>query len=79
MMNKEHYERKLYTEFVRPFPSEEGQWKIVSTGEVVLAVEIEDIQGYPMMAVEAEEGQLLDCDFFNEIFVKLDKNGEPLA
>lgn len=78
-MNKEYYEKKLHTEFVRRFPSEEGRWKIVSSGEVVLAVEIEDIQGYPMMAVETEEGMLLDSDFFNEIFVKLDKNGQELA
>jgi hypothetical protein len=78
-MNKEYYEKKLYTQFVRPFPSEEGNWQIVGTGEIVKAIEIEDIQGYPMMVVETEEGQLLDCDFQDEIFVKLNKNNEPLV
>ena len=79
-MNKEHYEKKLYTEFVRPFPNEEGNWQIVSTGEIVTAIEDEDIQGFPIMLVETSEGErLLHVDFNNEIFVKLDKNNNPLV
>ena len=50
-MNKTPYENKLNTENVRSFPNAEGQWKLVSTGEIVNAIEQEDIQGYPIMAV----------------------------
>lgn len=80
-MNKEYYQKKLHTEFVRPFPTEEGQWKLVSTGEIVTAVEQEDIQGYPIMTVkiENERTTFYDTDFQNEIFVKLDEEGELLA
>jgi hypothetical protein len=81
-MNKEmkHYEKKLRTEFVKPFPTEEGQWKLISTDEIVTAVEQEDIQGYPIMAVKIEnEGTFYDTDFQNEIFVKLNEEGELLA
>lgn len=79
-MNKTHYQNKLNTEFVRPFPTEEGQWKLVSTGEIVNAIEQEDIQGYPIMAVDiANEGRFYEVDFQNEIFVKLDEEGKVLA
>ena len=79
-MDKKYYEKKLYTEFVRSFPNQEGKWKIVSTDEVVTAVEEEDIQGYPMMVVHIDnEGKFFDVDFPNEIFVKLDEEGEVLA
>jgi len=79
-MDKKYYEKKLYTEYVRPFPNDEGKWKIVSTDEVVTAVEEEDIQGYPMMVVHIDnEGKFFDVDFPNEIFVKLDEEGEVLA
>ena len=65
---------------MRSFPNQEGKWKIVSTDEVVTAVEEEDIQGYPMMVVHIDnEGKFFDVDFPNEIFVKLDEEGEVLA
>ena len=49
-------------------------------GEVVTAVEKEDIQGYPIMAVKIEnEGTFYDTDFQNEIFVQLNEEGELLA
>jgi hypothetical protein len=71
-MNKTPYENKLHTEYVRSFPNAEGQWKLVSTGEIVTAIEQEDIQGYPIMAVKIEnEGTFYDVDFQNETFEKI--------
>ena len=71
-MNKTPYENKLHTENVRSFPNAEGQWKLVSTGEIVTAIEQEDIQGYPIMAVKIEnEGTFYDVDFQNETFEKI--------
>jgi len=57
---------------IRSFPNAEGQWKLVSTGEIVTAIEQEDIQGYPIMAVKIEnEGTFYDVDFQNETFEKI--------
>ena len=80
-MDKKYYEKKLYTEYVRSFPNAEGKWKIVSTDEIVTAVEQEDIQGDPIIALEIEGERCFfyEIDFDNEIFVKLDEEGEPLA
>lgn len=79
-MDKAHYQKKLNTEFVRAYPNEEGQWKIVSTGEIANAIEDEDIQGYPLMSTTIEHaGRFYSVDFKNEIFVKLNEAGELLA
>jgi hypothetical protein len=79
-MDKKHYEKKLYTEFVRRFPNSEGQWKLVSTGETCTATETTDIEDCPMFTIMIDgEGPLMSIDFDNEIFVKLDDEGDPLA
>jgi hypothetical protein len=79
-MNKTPYENKLHTEYVRSFPNAEGQWKLVSTGETCTATETTDIEDCPMFTVMiGEEGPFFSIDLENEIFVKLDESGEPLA
>jgi hypothetical protein len=63
---------KLFTEFVRPFPNSEGDWKLESTGETARAVEMRDIYDEPLFAVFiGNGGPFFSIDLENEIFEKI--------
>lgn len=60
-----------YTEFVRPFPDEEGLWTLVRTGETARCIEQQDIQGDPIFAISIDkEGPFYDIDMEGEAFEK---------
>lgn len=56
----------------RSFPNVEGKWKLVSTGEIVNAIEQADIYDEPIFAIFiGEEGPFYSIDMENETFEKL--------
>ena len=56
----------------RSFPNVEGEWKLVSTGEIVNAIEQKDIYDEPLFAIFiGEEGPFYSIDMENETFEKL--------
>lgn len=60
-----------YTEFIRPFPDEEGLWTLVRTGETARCVEQKDIQGDPIFAIWFDkEGPFYSVDMEGEAFEK---------
>jgi len=73
------YSKLLYTPHVKPYPTEEGFWRLISTGEIVEAIE-QDGMGYPVIALKIKDdegyGIFYSVDFQKEIFVRLDEDKE---
>ena len=56
----------------RSFPNVEGEWKLVSTGEIAKAIEQKDIYDEPIFAIFiGEEGPFYSIDMENETFEKI--------
>ena len=73
MKDKEMNSKPNQTHLVRHWPDEVGQWKLVSTGEIVNAIEVEDFDGNPLFAVIDSEGDgpHFSIDLKNEAFKKI--------
>lgn len=57
---------------IRTWPDCEGEWKLVSTGEVAVATETTDIQDETMFYVHINgEGPFFSIDLEDETFEKL--------